>query len=160
MVADQAPRFVRRGRQLPENRVQSPLHLRELAASLGTLELYAGRGKRARQRSQTSMEQPTENTVAQVWWTRPHFPSDLISEPSVDVPRNFEAQAWQYYFSGEFAASRASFMAWLRDEPFSSRPAHMAAFLSGTELNKTQGVLASGAGRRPQGRSWSEQLSS
>ncbi|MFC4455300.1 hypothetical protein [Deinococcus sonorensis] len=141
MVADQAPKFVRRGRELLDTRRQPPLHLSELAASLGTLELYAGRGKRAKQLFQTSMVQPTENTVAQVRWAQPHMVSDLIGERGVDVPRNFEALAWQQYFNGHFLQARASFMSWLRDEPFSSRPAHMAAFLTDLLDPKPQAAI-------------------
>ncbi|GGR27285.1 hypothetical protein [Deinococcus ruber] len=130
MVAEQAPRFVRKGRELLTRAQQSPLQLSELAASLGTLELYAGKDKRARQLFQRSMEQPTENTVAQVRWAKPRLHLDLTGARRVDVPRNFEALAWQQYFAGEAAASRVNFMAWLHDEPFSSRPAHMAAYLA------------------------------
>ena len=132
MVAGVAPRFVRRARDLVENWDLDPLHISELAAALGTLELKdGGTSKRVRKMFRQALEQPTENAVAQVQWVAPQVQVPLDEQQLKSVPRNFEMRAWERYSLSRFEAARDAFECWLQDEPYAATPVIMAAYLAG-----------------------------
>lgn len=91
MVAEIAPKFVRRGRDLLESKAFTPLHTSELAASLATLELTDGKAKRGRKLFEQALERPTDNALAQAQWAAPQVRLDLDQVRLQDVARNFEA---------------------------------------------------------------------
>lgn len=132
MVAGLAPKFVRRARDMVERREFAPLHTSELAAALGTLELQDdGKTKRVRKMFRQALETPTENAVAQVQWAAPQVQVPLDEYQLAGVPRNFEMRAWEGYSTYEFRVAQDAFEQWVQDEPFSSTPAIMAAYLAG-----------------------------
>ena len=132
MVAGVPPRFVRRAREVIEHWDADPLHISELAAALGTLELKDGaKSKRVRKMFRQALEHPTENAVAQVQWVAPQVHVPLDEQQLTGVPRNFEMRAWEGYALSRFGAARSAFERWLQDEPFSSTPVIMAAYLAG-----------------------------
>lgn len=132
MVAGIPPKFVRRARELVEHWELDPLHISELAAALGTLELKdGGKSKRVRKMFRQALEQPTENAVAQAQWVAPQVHVSLDEARLTNVPRNFEMRAWEGYSLSRFQAARDAFECWLQDEPFSSTPVTMAAYLAG-----------------------------
>jgi Tfp pilus assembly protein PilF len=130
MVANIAPKFVRRGRDLLESKAFTPLHTSELAASLATLELTDGKAKRGRKLFEQALERPTDNALAQAQWAAPQVRLDFDQVQLQNVPRNFEALGNERYKAGEFLEARSAFMAWFMDEPFASTPAVMAGYIS------------------------------
>lgn len=50
------------------------------------------------------------------------------------MPLSYEARAWKYYYTGEWARSLKECYGWFHDEPFSSRPAVLGSFISSAAL--------------------------
>jgi Flp pilus assembly protein TadD len=49
-------------------------------------------------------------------------------------PRTYEARAWERYVAGDWSAALVHAKDWLRDEPFSTRPAYMGTFVGSVLL--------------------------
>lgn len=130
-VAGRPQLLVRQARSVLDAQQHPPLHTSELAASIATLDvLDGGHAKRVRQLMIRALQDPTENAVAQARWIGKQVKLDMVRASPTDVPRNFEARAYEAYQAQHFDTARELFVDWLRDEPFSSRPALMAGYLS------------------------------
>ncbi len=112
------------------------LSLTELASALGSLELESGKISRARKLFRQSLESPTENSLAQVEWASELIPSFQVNVDDFDVPRKFEAEAWQSLSGGDWDKAMDAALCWLQDQPFSSRPAMLASYISSSLLEK------------------------
>ena len=118
-------------------------HLSELASALGTAELEAGNVKRGRKLIGASLKDPSENAVAQAAWTiRQRHLADvaILVEPAVAASP--EAQAWNFASAGKWRDLVASARDWLRQEPYSTRPATMASYYSMIALGDLQAGIA------------------
>jgi tetratricopeptide (TPR) repeat protein len=101
----------------------------ELASALGTLELKDGNSKLAKRLFQRSLAAPTENSLAQAEWATKQIAS-LENDVSVShAPRNYEAKAIHGFRSGDWNSVRENTLRWLRDQPFSSRPAGLLSYI-------------------------------
>lgn len=100
----------------------------ELAASFATLELGAGKFKRARKLFSLSSEDPTENSVAQLRWANEKtgipFDGKLL-----EISRSFEARTGQFMVDKNWAEAAECAVQWLADEPFSGRASGTGCFL-------------------------------
>ena len=73
--------------------------LSELASALGTLEMKAGKVRHSKRLFRSALMDPTDNTVAQVFWatrTVPELSFDVSGTSSHD---SYEATAWNQVFS-------------------------------------------------------------
>jgi tetratricopeptide (TPR) repeat protein len=57
-----------------------------------------------------------------------------LSVNHFNVARSFEAATWEAFTKQEWASSTSSAISWLKDQPFSSRPAVIASHLSAAVL--------------------------
>ena len=128
MLLSRAPKYVKQGRQLIERNCQGPRQVTELAGALGTLELEAGRRKKARDLFRLSAQEPTGNALAQLEWCaysghlRVGFPYkiDTLSESD-------EAIAYRLGREERLTEVAGACQKWLESEPFSSRPYEVAS---------------------------------
>jgi Tfp pilus assembly protein PilF len=112
------------------NNEYSPFHATELAAAMGTLELQSGDFKRGIKLFRKSAESPTENAVAQASWIERVFKISLHAEgPRPLQLTSPEAIAMEAVGRQDVPMALAGSFDWLRDQPFSSRPAALASFL-------------------------------
>lgn len=120
----------------------SPFHLSELACALGTVEMEAGTRKTVRRLFRIGLADPTENAIAQAGWvSRSDYGLEL--ESGVEgVERQYEAQAWGGLVGSRWSESIEGAKMWLRDEPFSSRPAKFGSWVA----QVTSGDYATSAG--------------
>ena len=102
--------------------------LAELAAALGTAEVNAGSGRRGRQLLRQSVEDPTENSLAQVEWMSAHLHSRLVDTTLSDVLRDFEARARRAAYEGRWKDAVTSSAQWLDDQSFSADAACFGSF--------------------------------
>jgi tetratricopeptide (TPR) repeat protein len=109
-----------------------PLSLTELSAALASVELESGKVTKARKLFRESLECPTENSLAQAEWASEQIPGLQVNVDDFKVPRRFEAEAWQSLSGGDWHRAFDSALCWLQDQPFSSRPALLASYLSST----------------------------
>ena len=123
-------KFVRQARSMLSSRRFHSFHISELAGALATLEFHAGKGSRTRKLLRTSLEHPTENAVAQAAWVSRRIEKFDLSPRVFDTPRPFEARAWQNVGNSDWQQAIDAATLWLRDEPFSSRPASFGSWLA------------------------------
>ena len=99
----------------------APLHLAELSASLGTVELANG-SRHARKLFRNSLQDPTDVAVAQVVWS--HEKDSAIPMPTQDALQiSSEGQAKSEYVAGHWLASVDAAEKWLSEEPFATSAA-------------------------------------
>ena len=121
-------RLIKLARQMLADRSIAPEHLSELASAVGTVEIEAGNRRSSRRFFQTALLSPTENSVAQAEWATRRI-SDLGLEPvSHNAPLQYEADAWNNLTRGAWERAVSFAQLWLRDEPFSSRPAEFGSW--------------------------------
>ncbi len=113
-----------------------PFHLSELAAGVGSFDFLVGNHARQGRRAiRLSLREPTENALAQArFLAERRFidPEELVPSINSQPPHSNEFAGFYNYQVEKFEESLLSFRAWLRDEPFSSRPTGYIAFLSHT----------------------------
>jgi tetratricopeptide (TPR) repeat protein len=124
------PMSVRPGRSVIESGNHPALSLTELSSALASLELGSGKVNRARKLFRQSLESPTENSLAQAEWASEQIPGFEVNVDEFQVPRRFEAEAWQSLWGGNWERALDSALCWLQDQAFSSRAAMLASYIS------------------------------
>lgn len=129
-VVGKPPHFARLSRRVAASTEFPLLHLSELATAVATIEMEAGAHRPAKRLFQRALLEPTENAVAQVEWATRQDPTIQIPEVAYEVPRAYEALAWNNLHDGRWERIVRAAESWLHDEPFSSRPAIFGSWAS------------------------------
>lgn len=141
-------RLIATGARLLQSGGIHPRHLSELASAIGTLEHIAGKRKSVRKYFAQALQDPTENTVAQAHWIARHMSGFELPDGLQNVPRAYEANAWEAARSSEFANAVQLAWRWLRDEPFATRSAQFGSYVAATALgNYDEAIRLVEAGR-------------
>lgn len=127
-------KFIRNSREVLLQKNYHPFHTAELASALATLELSSGASRKARKLFESSLESPTENSVAQSTWAKSWLPTLEVNNAITVTPGTYEARARNAYLLQDWSGVVAASMDWLLDEPFSSRPAVLGSFAAATGL--------------------------
>ena len=133
-IADGRPKLINEARRMLTSGQFSPLQVSELASAVATLELSAGRTRRARRLFERSLERPTENSIAQAVWASRNYGLQIRIRHH-NLPNTFEAASWGHYQRGEWEDAVEQCEYWLSDQPFSSRPCILGSFLAGLVLD-------------------------
>lgn len=134
--------LVKVGRKMLKEKKYPSVHLSELAAAVATLEVENGATMHARKLSVEALLQPTENAVAQFAWLETVGGVDFnVSDAISRTPAAWEARTFEDYEAGEWIDSCRQALCWLRDQPFSSRPAIHGSFVAATFLEDYQLAL-------------------
>jgi Flp pilus assembly protein TadD len=141
-TAGLGPVFTRPARGVLGSAQHSPLSLTELSSALASLELDAGKIGSAKKLFRKSLERPTENSLAQASWASEHVSGLHVNARDFEIPRNFEADAWQSYALGEWDQCLHASVRWLEDQPFSSKPAVLASFILSTINQNYEAAVA------------------
>ena len=133
-AAGRSSRFLRSARRILVAREVAPAHLSELASAVATVELGTGMSKRVRRLFDLSLEEPTENSIAQAEWVSRKesglaFDTKLVQRPDV-----YEAAAWTSFKEGKWKDAADKCRLWHFDQPFSSRPGIFGSYISATAL--------------------------
>lgn len=121
--------LIRSARSLVSSQEFSAKHLSELNAALATLEAAAGSSRKARDLSNSAMENPTENAVAQTAWLARNA-GVPVRVPDVKRLKSSEAVAWQAHRDRDWEVALAAAKAWQEEQPFSSRPAYLGGWVA------------------------------
>ena len=119
-------------------------HRSELASALATLERAAGNRKKFKRRFGQSLDNPTDNALAQAMWFVRDAGSELEIATEVEprvalaLRRSREALTYSYLSAEKWREAVASFKSWQKEEQFSSHIAvqgsyYAVAFLSDYE---------------------------
>jgi tetratricopeptide (TPR) repeat protein len=133
-LAHATPLFVYQARQFLVGASIAPIHLSEMASALATLELRNGDIKKAKRLFRAALQDPTENTVAQVNWATQQIGKVPMQQSVLEVPRLYEANAWGTFWAGKWQDALDNSRLWLDDQPFSSRPAVHGSYIATTLL--------------------------
>jgi len=118
----------------------SPFNLSELSSALATSELSFGSDKKSKALFRKSVEDPTENSVAQLRWAEDQLGKQVIDH-QLTVPRNFEAEARIALSTARWDDTVKSSREWLCDEPFSSRPAIWGSYVASVVIGNYNEAL-------------------
>lgn len=130
-AADRTPRFAKSGQRMIVDFSDSPFEITELASALATLELHNGRSRDARKLYKKALIRPTENSLAQIEWASRRIAGlDFVESTKIEVPRNYEASAWEHFENGNWEESFNQAWKWFYDQPFSSRPGQFGSHIA------------------------------
>ena len=133
-AAGREVRWARHAQRMVESGTFVPRQISELAGALGTLEHEHGNRRKARRMFDRALIEPTENTVAQASWLARHMRGFDAPQDHMDVPRAFEAGAWDAYTREEYVRAVHLSQLWLQDEPLSTRAALFGSWIAVTAL--------------------------
>jgi Tfp pilus assembly protein PilF len=133
-LAQRAPKGIRDARRILDRSGFAPFHLSELASALGSSELRSGSNRRARQLFRLALEQPTENSLAQVEWSAGSAAFDLDDQVLVGAPGAYEARTRHLMREGTWKAAVSNAQSWLLDQPFASQAGIAGSFAAAVGL--------------------------
>jgi tetratricopeptide (TPR) repeat protein len=140
-LLDRRSRLVKRGREMLDSRRYSERDTAELASALGTVELEADAPKRARRLFGSSLNDPTDNAVAQAVWAGRRLENLEIDQALVELPSSFEARARQFARAGRSREAVDESWGWLYDEPFAVEPPAFGSYQASLAEDYDAGVL-------------------
>lgn len=129
-IAATSPQFVKHARTVIADASFAPSHISELAAATGTAELEAGNTRKAKKLFRLSLEEPTENSVAQVSWACRQHRVVVYGDTMPTAPGAFEAESWRLYAKSQWREALRQCRLWQFDQPFSSRPGCHGSFIA------------------------------
>lgn len=132
-VAGRNPRHLRAARRMVTNSSCRLLDRSELASALATIELEGGRGKKSRDLFRQSLEEPTENAVAQAAWASKNV-SGLGELLDLHLKISDEAQARAFSQEGQWGKALTEVMRWMGDQSFSARPPLQGSFIASVAM--------------------------
>ena len=119
----------------------APRSSSELAGALATLLLEDGAMQKARQLFRRSLEDPTENAIAQAQWASQQSLGLIVPAPLLNRPATYEARALRARLEGLWDAAIARSWEWTEFEPTSSRPLMMGSYVAGVVFGDGATVL-------------------
>ena len=133
-IAGRPPRLVKAAKRMLSGRRFLSGQLSELASAVATLELDHGGVSKSKKLFRQSLEDPTENSIAQAAWAARHHRGIAFDHEFLSLPNTFEAKSWTFYQQGQWERAVENCRLWLFDQPFSSRPSIQGSFLAGVAL--------------------------
>lgn len=134
VTAGRSTTLAKVGQQFLQNRNVAPVHITELASAVATLEFFNGKTQVARKLFRTALHDPTDNSLAQAEWASRHMTQLEVDAAQFQVPRIFEAKAWEAYTIGEWDDAMRQSAKWLHDQPFAIEPILFSSYLAGALL--------------------------
>ena len=116
------PKFVKIARKMLTDERFSRGHISELAAAVATLELKFGSANRSKKLFRLSLEDPTENSIAQAAWASRKYNFIHFNDRYLKRSNAFEAESWGHYQRSQWSEAVEKCKLWHFDQPFSSRP--------------------------------------
>ena len=111
-----------------------PWILAELAGTIGTMELNSFSSSKAKKCFRIAAKCPDENTFAKLQWVSQRINVLETIEDECRPNATFEAEAIAYYHAERFDEALNSAINWARFQPFTSRSAVFASFVSSDGL--------------------------
>ena len=121
-VLGKTSRLIKLGAATVANKKFSPFHTSELACAVASVELGAGDSKKAGRLFNQSLENPTENALAQTVWSRTLGVMGTLNQQLFSIPKAYEALCLEAYWGQRWTTSLDHAAKWAVDEPFSTRP--------------------------------------
>ena len=133
-IVGKGRQHIKQARQLIAREAFDARQISELASALATLELSFGSTRKAKRLFARSLEDPTENSVAQASWAGRRDRGVRLHRTYSPQRNAFEAAAWNGYLSEQWQDVVSNSKRWFGDQPFSRRPAGLGSFVATTAL--------------------------
>ena len=136
-IVGKGRRHVKKARLMVGGRQFGAMQISELASALATLELHSGSTgstKKAKRLFARSLEEPTENSVAQASWAARRYKVARVDLEYLRQRNTGEAAAWTCYQNKEWHDVVRNSKRWFEDQPFSTEPAGLGSFVATTAL--------------------------
>ena len=133
-IKEKTPRFVKAARQMLSAGRFPPAHISELASAVATVELAFGNVRKSKKLFGQSLEQPTENSIAQAAWASRQNNAIQFDDEQLELCNAYEAEAWINFQKGQWDQSVEGCRQWQYDQPFSSRPGVHGSYMSAIAL--------------------------
>jgi tetratricopeptide (TPR) repeat protein len=140
-VVGKSPRFWREALGAVSSTDFSPFHLSELATAIGSIEMWNGRDRRAKEIFRSALESPTENALAQIVWASRDVGLIGYPLPQLKTLRAFEAEALDARNRGDWNLAFQRCHKWANDESFSSRPYGLGSAIASSILRAPQQAI-------------------
>ncbi len=137
-IAEKRPKLIKPARRMLSRGKFASSHISELASALATLELGSGSLRKSKKLFKLSLEEPTENSIAQAAWTSWRERDIYFEDRSLARFNAFEAQSWISFQKGDWGQSIAQCKLWQFDQPFSSWPSIFGSFIAAIVLEDYQ----------------------
>ncbi|WP_324726806.1 tetratricopeptide repeat protein [Pseudomonas chlororaphis] len=111
----------------------NPLHLSELASSLGTSEILGGADKKAKAYFKQALISPNSNSLAQVKWADRSFRlgfTKQINSSLEFISSAHEARHWECYEQKDMFKAIEYAKMWWSEEPYSTKPPQAISFIA------------------------------
>jgi tetratricopeptide (TPR) repeat protein len=129
------------GQRALEQGQWDPHNSSELAGSLATLLLEDGSAQKARQLFRRSLQDPTENAVAQAQWATQRTSGLFVPSGLLEHPGMHEARALRERTEGQWDNVITSSWQWAEYEPTSSRSMIMGSYVAAVAFEDGVTVL-------------------
>ena len=132
IAAERIPQSVGTGLSLINSDHFHTRDVSELSSAIGTLEFRAGSLKKAKKLFKTSLISPNDNSLAQATWISREINGLRvnITGANFQIARPFEAKTYRAFVDAEWMDAFGFALQWINDQPFSSRPVHMASYIA------------------------------
>jgi tetratricopeptide (TPR) repeat protein len=128
LVANRPSKMVGLARKEIKREIWSPRNRSELVGALGTVFLETGSTAQARQMFRISLDDPTENAIAQAQWAVERTSGLEVPERYLKLPTAYEARALCYRTIGRWDLVIDNCWNWAEYEPTSSRSMLMGSY--------------------------------
>jgi tetratricopeptide (TPR) repeat protein len=135
-VLEKKPKFARCGQSLLKDADVPLFHTSELASALGSLELFEGHHKKANKLFSASVQEPTENALAQVVWASKRSGLGNVNPDLLNSLHASEAKTFDSHNRADWNSVVSYADEWAHEESFSSRPRQIASSVASSLLNK------------------------
>lgn len=123
--------YIAKSKKLIDNYRDSHFQFAELKSALGTTMFFEGDNKYSSQLFNESLESPTDNSLAQVFWY-----SKLTENKFNKYYSAAEANTLIQYRNNNFSDSFSSCKKWITEEPLSTRALNIASYTASVFLEK------------------------
>lgn len=129
-ILGKTPKFIKKANLVINAGHLSPLHISELASSIGTFRVMNGDIKVGKRHFHKALIAPNDNVVAQALWAAHRFDITLdVRDELLLNPFSHEARYYQYIQNADFELAIKEASDWFDDEPFASRPLRAATYI-------------------------------
>lgn len=111
-------KYLKLSKNAIEKKQISPFNSSELASTLGDMEMVYGSNKKAKKLFHHSLEDPTDNSVAQAQWVENRHKLGISLGDDIT---DYEAKYYKFHESGEWVEAMRSAEEWAKYEPYSTR---------------------------------------
>ena len=137
---DKTPLFLKYAKEILAKNDFDPHQVSELAGSLGNLEINRGSSKKGKKLFEMSLNDPTENVLAQIEWLKSK--GELRSlDTNMDLSYTFEAKARKHFRDRNYQEALKCALEWLGFQPFTTTPAAIGTYIASTALDDHESAV-------------------